>query len=209
MRSKSRPLFALVLVLALGGCSDSSPNHEVQNPDKVFPSTVGTTWDYRWHDDVAEATNTVTVSVAGTASLPRYGTVKILTYEAGAAPDTGFLAVTGDTVSFLQKSYYPLGQYPRVAVFVLPLEVGATWRRPFFFNDTSRVEAVETVTVPAGTFAGAIRIQETWGPAFNSFGSVTTWVVPGVGIVKEDRREYSLGPLAEYQRELIAYHPAR
>ena len=63
------------------------------------------------------------------------------------------------------------------------------------------------VSVPAGDFQGAFRVEELWSIT-NSYGQVTTWIVPGIGIVMEDRHESDLGPGPSYVRRLIGYELA-
>ncbi len=203
MRAKPMltPLF--IGLIAAGGCSDSTTRPPVEQPPQtILPSTVGSSWTYRWQDLNAGTTDTVTVTVFDTAHREPYGTVALLAVEHPDRTDTLFQAVSGDTVKI--ESYGPYPYYPTPVWFVLPLEVGSMWHGAVWV-DTTWVEGQGALTVPAGTFTDAFRIHETWW-GFNAGGDVTTWVVPGVGIVKEERWEYDLGPGPHYTRELTAYH---
>jgi len=199
-----KPILMLLLAgpLAIAGCAESTTEPPEQQGNTTFPSTVGSSWTYRWQDLNAGTTETVTANVFGTAPKAPYGTVALIAVEHPDRTDTLFQAVSGDTVKI--ESYGPNPYRPTPAWFILPLEVGSMWWGATWI-DTTRVEGRDTLTVPAGTFTDAVRIHETWW-GFNAAGDVMTWVVPGVGIVKEDRQEYELGPLQHYVRELTAYH---
>jgi hypothetical protein len=76
-------------------------------------------------------------------------------------------------------------------------------------EDASRVEKVGRVVVPAGTFSDGVLVTWDYPYRFNTMGHASTWVVPGVGIVKETRTEYDLGPTVAYDRELIGFEIPR
>ncbi len=103
-----------------------------------------------------------------------------------------------------------LGETDTVVVSVvgqLGDALGAGWRGDFV-TDTCWVPSGSEISVPAGDFSVAFRVEETWG-ALNSYGAVTTWIVPGVGVVMEDRQEVDLGPGPSYVRRLIDYNVVR
>lgn len=166
---------------------------------KSFPSSVGSAWMYEWDDRLHGKTDTVIVRVASALDSSALGPAKVWVFEHADGPDTLFMVEAGDTVRFL----YRLEPDAWSTSFAFPLYVGAVWK-PDPWKDSSRVSAQEVVSVPAGLFRRAFRVEERWGYT-NIYGVVTTWIVPDVGIVMEDHWEFPFGPGPDYVRRLLAY----
>jgi hypothetical protein len=194
----SRVFVALMILGAVVGCggSPSSPRSS-----DVFPTAIGSTWSYRWKDLNSGRTDTVVVTLTEEKDLAPWGTGWILVAAHPGWDESAFRVVRGDTISFVPLSPRTLG-----ARFVLPLEAGAAWGS---VEDASRVEKVGRVVVPAGTFSDGVLVTWDYPYRFNTMGHASTWVVPGVGIVKETRTEYDLGPTVAYDRELIGFEIPR
>mgnify|MGYP001044051904 CR=1 FL=1 len=193
-------VYVLMLVIATTSCGQSGT--QPQSEWETFPTTVGSTWVYEWTDHLRSETDTVLVTVTGTRDVPPWGSAKVLVTQHKSWSDTMYVVSTADTVRFIPGRYLGFGR----ATFVLPLQVGARWS--IGFVDSSWVAQGGPVSVPAGVFHEAFLVEQRYGPIFNSFLSANTWVVQGVGIVREDRREYDLGPIADYGRKLLAYNIA-
>ena len=188
----------IILAVAVLGCGDSASAPE--KVTDVFPTQVGSTWVYRLTDRNTGELDTLEVTSIGDREFEGWGSVHVLVYRFRSWSDTVFVAAQEDTVRFLpsvRTGYFSAG-------FVLPLEVGATWS--LWFNDTTRVVEKGEVITEAGEFPGSFRVEVAVPYHFNSFLLATMWVYPGVGIIKETREEYNLGPVMRYDRELIAYH---
>ena len=103
---------------------------------------------------------------------------------------------------------------PPRETFAWPLEVGKTWEQLFVLERpregrsdsvlrVSRVEAIETVTVPAGTFrAFRVVARNKW----NDQVTVESWYAPEVGQVVKTREPLAAG--GEELRELVSHVPA-
>jgi hypothetical protein len=169
---------------------------------RSFPSSVGSSWTYEWENRNRKTIDTVVVRVAGELDSSDIGPAKIWVIEHAAKPDTLYMTVVGDTVRFVRW----LVPDAFSTAYVFPLRIGAVWRSNWW-KDSSWVPAREVVSVPAGNFSPAYRVQEEWGRT-NDYGWVTTWVVPEVGIVMEDRLTLSLGPWENYVRRLLVYEIA-
>lgn len=199
MRLGSAPLL-LSLLAMVAGCDHSPAGTGAVT--ETFPSAVGSSWTYRWHDLVNDTVDTVLVSIVGARELAGVGPVKVLAFEHPAWAETLHLSTRADTVEFLPQSSFP-GNGAR---FLLPLAVGARWRGTNTHHDTCWVSSQEAVTVPLGRFPDALRLQETWDDGFRDSGWVVTWVVPGIGIVREYRLTLRAFPRGWYDRELIGYN---
>ncbi len=203
MRVLSATLALVVLLVLFSACSDSAVSP--RSGDSIsteFPSAIGSSWTYEWEDRSRDETDTVVVSVVGELDSPEVGRTRVWVFQHAGQPDTVFMTTVDDTVRFLRD----LTRSSSSTRFVFPLYAGAWWRGDIA-TDSSWVREKSVVSVPAGDFQGAFRVEESWGVT-NSYGQVNTWVVPGIGIAMEDREERDLGPGPSYVRRLIAYELA-
>lgn len=200
-----RRLSVIVLpFLLLGGCSESPTGGSGKGMFQLesFPNSIGSSWTYEWESRWSGEIDTVVVTVVGAIDSSAVGPARIWVLKHSEWTDTLYEAVTGDTLRFL-NSLTP-GDLETAIVF--PLYVSATWKGAWWI-DSSWVPAREFLSVPAGRFSGAYRVEDRWR-VLNSYGTVTTWIVPNVGIVMEDRREFNLGPGPNYVRRLLAFEIA-
>ena len=166
---------------------------------KSFPTGVGSSWTYEWEDRWSNKIDTVVVRVTARLDSTAAGPVTIWVFEHAYGPDTLFMLETGDTIRFL----YWLDTASWSDTYLFPLRVGAVWKK-YPLTDSCWVSAQEAVSVPAGRYSGAFRVEDTWG-YLNAYGVVSTWFVPDVGIVIEDHWELNLGPGPNYVRRLLEY----
>jgi hypothetical protein len=159
-------------------------------------------WTYEWHDSGSDVVDTVRVRVAAKIDSSAIGPVKIWVFESASRCDTLFMSVTGDTIRFLRW----LMPDPWAVKLVFPIRVGAVWMGDFAYVDSSWVPASEVVSVPAGVLRPAFRVEEFWWMP-NVYGRVKTWIVPGIGVVMEDRWEFPPF-VGTYVRRLISYEIA-
>jgi hypothetical protein len=169
---------SLAAALVAGGCSMMEPKAE-----KYVAPPVGSTW-------IQAQRNTGSYG-SGTAQVPfkrgermwegkLMGTIETPQQVILAAPD-------GNWAAILSADGKPLIRYEPPLGFDYPLVVGKTWTKSYRmtvipknqvipFDATSKVEAYEDVTVPAGTFK-AFKIS------FTSTGSQDMyWFVPELGV---------------------------
>lgn len=162
-----------------------------------FPNMIGNSWKYSVYDSLANELDTVNVNISGEKILPNSVVSKIWTYSGGNFTDTNYVAFYGDTLKVFKKDDL---DYPTEQI-VFPLIIGKVWN---FNGDTNRVKSIETVNVGAGNFNNAYHIfKKSIGLNFQLVEDL--WVVPGVGIVKKNRNEFSLGPVENSHWELLDY----
>ena len=129
-----------------------------------------------------------------------------------ATADGAFAAIIGPDDKPILSFDPPIG-------YDFPLEVDKTWNKSYRvtvhatkqtipFDSTSKVEAYEDVTVPAGTFK-AFKISY-----FDTIGNKgTQWYTPGLGSfpkwVQERTAKYPYGSPGTRQTELISYTIAK
>ena len=192
---------AVIIILCLWGCASACQAHTA-NP--YYPMAVGNRWEYlleaadknihRRHEylvlDCLRENGSDVFVVRG--SLPDAG----ITYD-------NWIEVTGDgDVIFKAEDsiimILAIDFEPWVILPGNPTEAGMTWKRvleqhyedypdsTFHSVTQSTLEAEnETITVPAGTFYGCIKILiEEYDPWKNHTGTSHKWFAPGVGLVK-------------------------
>jgi hypothetical protein len=175
VRSSRRGLFACgVVSLLAAGCASPPPVAE-----RYVAPKVGTTWEYRVTSTGSFGNGTVNapMRVVETTLDGR----KLLRFEspAGATLQTDKV----DVVAVLDPAGRTVMRYDPPLSYEWPLEVGRAWTGEYVVTTASgarmpmkaswKVEAVEDVTVSAGTFQ-AWRVSMT-----DSFGlRQTTWSVP-------------------------------
>lgn len=195
--------FFLLLVAVLFTLS-SCKQGVTQPPDGGsildFPNKVGNVWTYSLFDSLSHQSDTVTVRIVGQTTIPGNKPATVWQKTFRSHVDTEFVFISSDTVRIISKANIN-AQWDNTK-YLFPLQIGKRWRGDFV-TDTSTVVENRAITVIAGTFPDAFGIEERWG-AFNDYGSVTTWFVPKVGIVKMHRREWGF-VFSNETWELLSY----
>jgi len=185
----SRALFLLAacVVVFTAGCSKDQ--RSVIPPGDYYPLAVGDTWTYR----MSPGTKLYDAQVTATRTIEN-----TKTYAMAVEDTYSYLVVRNDGV-------YEYGQgdpsEPKVAVlfdppqlvYKLPFEEDSTWNAPVLADPTEKnsetvyvdgqVDGVESVTVPAGTFARCVRVTVD-DPRDAPADRTDLWFAPNVGIVK-------------------------
>lgn len=195
------PLFAIVSLLSLSSCSDD-------DSESVIPEILirpGTTWQYRVElGAVLRDTVDATVRVFEPGPAERaLEAVAVWQISYDGHVDTSFVRTHENAVFIVPQDADGLRR--RRDHYVFPLAVGKVWRGPECCDDSSKVEAVETIFVPAGEF-------ETWRversvQGFNSQFNATAWIATETGIVRLEQFEYDLGFLEHRTWVLTAFAP--
>lgn len=172
-----------------------------------FPMTEGTRWLYSVEDTIQGLIDTIEVEIARVADTSSDQLATIWHYHSRnhqIATADAFVTVLADTVFFQDErtrdTYLKL---------VFPIFEGASWMyrqaRGEYFTG---VEGELQTKVPAGKFK-AFKVRTALNPYALSFIQESrSWLVPGVGFV---RNEHILGTLVitQYQVwELISYTPS-
>ena len=172
----SRTCSALAAAAAIACAACSSP----PRAERYVPPPMGATWSYQVTSSgsFGSGVSALTLRMA----RGEWQGQPVLRYESagGAILQTDRVGV----VAQLDRSGQPLLRYDPPLSFEWPLEVGRTWTQqhmvrvgpagaPVPMTSRWRVEALEDVTVPAGTFRAWKIVME------DSFGfRQTTWSVP-------------------------------
>jgi len=202
-------VFAVLLGLALAGCSDDDTNPVNQTSaftmDK-FPMNIGATWKYSVRDTVADLYDTVDVVVFDTTRFPDDHFSAVWLYSGiNYISSRDNVSIFGDTLKFFRDRSSVADRY-----LVFPIELGNGWG----FNhsaghDTDFVDAKEIVDVPYGQVT-AYRIRSNTFPlALDLIRFSKVWVAEDIGIV---RAEYASGfRIVDHYEiwELLEYRPSR
>ena len=178
---------APIMVVSLAFCTDAAPvpKHLLKPPVYLFPTTIGTKWDY--FDDAREWTETVT-EVADKYEQ------KVVHLERRIK---GLKTVTSMTVAVTENWVYRLSvgdqkDQPPYCWLKLPASSGAFWMYtwPNGREERNTILDEEEIEVPAGRFK-SVRVQSSYndpsGFGLNGFKTPPTsiyWFAPGIGLVK-------------------------
>ena len=192
-------ILALIIPLILSACENSTENKPPEVNTGSFPNKVGDEWVYAVHDSLNGSVDTLTVSIVGT-TMGNGKDLTIWVRNSHNYNDTLYVYVDNNTV------YYYEDPYPNIVdhKIVFPLEAGKTWTNPDQVSDSSIVKNIEDISVPAGNFSDAFRIERNWG-GFNVYGYSITWFVENVGIVKFYRRILGFDNIKETW-DLLSYN---
>ena len=178
--------FLAAFILGLGSCGDDdTPTGGQPGPVDQFPTQIGMLWKYQVYDSLSHVTDTVWVSV--TEGLPSVPEITVFVWRLYWTTRDSLVVrdvvLNGDTVEFWTDTTQTEPDLLERLLF--PLELGREWVAPVGYGaDTSRVEEIGTVTVPAGTFNNAALVTRVWNPDFEGGGNwSTTWLADNVGIV--------------------------
>lgn len=203
---KKHLLLILICALSAFGAYSCRENltepYEYQERPRIdeFPNRVGMHWFYSVHDRITDETQTVLVAVEDKTIL---STGKRATVWKIYFPDrtvTQYVTVEDDSVKIFRDTY---GKYP-VEIYILPLEIGNSWTVSTAVHDTNTVVRKESISVPAGRFTDAFRIERDWN-IFENAATITTWFVAKVGMIKRDQRSMSLRGTTDQSWQLLSY----
>jgi hypothetical protein len=151
-----------------------------------FPNNVGNKWVYSYYDSLSNKSDYLTVTIVG-QTPDKLSTIWQFKYSDRI--DTQYVTFSGDTVRFDPHISSPWSSYNNI--FLFPLQVGNGWKDDYLLDSTFVAE-INSIIVPAGSFMDAYKIVESWG-GFNDYGSIISWFVPKVGIVRRYHRGISFG----------------
>jgi hypothetical protein len=191
-------LSTLLFIVLAYSCNTSITGPSDEIAENGFPNQIGDEWKYFYYDSLSQSSDTVVVSIIGDTTFSGSRTAKIWQYKFRNNTEYRFVEILGDTVriyDYLQSLWIN-------TKFVFPLIVGNSWKGDLL-NDSSLVISNDSVSVLAGHFKNSYLIQESWG-ALNDYGKISTWFVPGIGIVKKHHLGWSFGSANNYW-ELMEY----
>lgn len=196
VRNLSLNLIILVLsAFIICGCDDdpisSRKSGTVPASQNNFPKEIGMYWEYAVHDSLTGETDTVEVSIIDTFAIEDdFLTMK---WNVNYSHDVigRYYAFKGDTLMISNDSLMIGGG----EWIVFPLEIDNLWTGPNINDDTSRVTEVGNISVPAGTFESASKIDRVWWRDFEGGGNYsTTWISDSIGMVfRHQLSQYSDG----------------
>jgi hypothetical protein len=201
-------LAALVcMAVAVPACNRGKPGAA-----DYFPLKQGMTWTFRFGSSSGAIGNLVTTNLA-----PRkvFGLIAVGQRNSGAAKSFTeyYTAEPGGIRYIARETPEGLKSHLQDHAYVIkyPIKVGTTWNEvdrtmggTVFSARTMIESASDTVTVPAGTFEGCIRVRETGvaspvksvaalQPAATEGPEIAVedyyWLAPGVGVIKATHRE--------------------
>jgi hypothetical protein len=150
-------------------------------PVAAFPSRRGSSWTYAVYDSIARQADTLVVTILrDTIYSGVVSSIWRLAYRARV--DSQHVIITNDTVRIApsERSYL-------ITKYVFPFRAGARWQGDFA-TQTSIVAQIGPIVSGHHSFARAFNVVETWS-LLNDRGNVSTWLVPGIGIVKRHREQ--------------------
>jgi hypothetical protein len=166
------------------GCTDQCTRPAKSPIPWDFPNRSGFTWTYATYDSIQQREDTLKVTVLHEITLPDGLPATAWEFASASSIDTQYVSIVGDTVRVMTEP----GNIWGSTKYVFPLQVGSAWSGDGGI-DSSRVVAMGTVTVPAGSFTEAYRIEQ-WGGALNDYWFIDSWFVPHVGLVFQYRWEF-------------------
>ncbi len=180
-------MFCTVLTLTAAGCSNREPPADPSA--EFFPTKVGTIWVY--HVTIAGEDMTLTFTILETE--PTNGSdVQLHFGRVNRAGDKSYCGqFTISSSGIFEPSEFPGRAYfrPPRCLLRLPHTDGAVWRdeyraigQPYVCDFTAH--GPESVTVPAGRYRKAIRVESESTLHGKHPYKETRWFSPGVGLVK-------------------------
>lgn len=166
---------------------------------KEFPNEIGNEWIYFYYDSLNFYADTVNVKIVGEIEFNGGRKAKIWEYHFKTKIDTKYVEISGDTV----RIYDHLDNLRINTKYIFPLEVGKGWKGDFP-NDSTSVIDKTSIYLNGMRFQSCYILKRIWG-AVNNYGLVTTWFVPGVGVVKRHHLGLSFGTANVYW-ELLDYN---
>ena len=161
-----------------------------------FPMAIGDSWTYAVYDSMNSTLDTVIVTIENPSSADRQFT-GMWVFKGETYRDTMYARIQDNSVMLYET---PVSSQPSVTL-VFPLAEGASWgKKP----DTTVVSSEVALDVPAGTFDDAFLVDR-YAVSFNYRLYSKRWIVPDVGIVLWEKKEFNLGPAVNKRWVLINY----
>lgn len=201
---KYEKLAATLLVVYLLSTSSSCKKNSFKSQlNREFPTTIGTWWKYKVFDSVSYQTDTVTITVIGTAKLNNGDNAILLSiHSLIGGTDTNYVTSKSDGIRIYSNKLTSASPYKR---YVFPIELGKSW---ITYNvlDTNKVIEKSAKTVLAGTFTEAYRIERTTRiPPGLYVVKEEEWFVPYVGMVYRYYSSYGTPGVEGKTWELVSY----
>ncbi len=187
--------FALVVSLLLADCSDTATgpgkdpggNNPTDTSDVIrfFPNSRNSVWFYEVYDSLGDSViDTLNITIRGEQGmLPGFFARVWETYHRiSGMTDSTFVRVAGDSVQFYGSDRQALGH----DLFLMPLTANKRWENPAWpDHDSGGVQAIDSVSVPAGDFPVTARVLNGWTKDFTGYLALETrWVADSVGIIQ-------------------------
>jgi hypothetical protein len=198
MNNKIKFFLALIIILTIRACNDSSVNNPPGTNDD-FPNSQGTFWKYMVKDSLSGNTDTLIVTVDGSTTLSNGKEATLWQLAFIDSMDSNYVVIDHDSVRIFEDEEFLTNNIK----LIFPLEVGATWKGDYITTDSFYVSGMTQLSTPAGSFNDVFVIERFYG-GFNEYRKMTIWYVNKVGIIKLHKRDVTLGYLNEV-RELIEY----
>ena len=214
-----------------GGGSDGGGGAAVPTVNNPMPLAQGDRWLYRSSDGSYEQVAVESFRTVGALQAAVLATTQLDPQNAGR--EETLLARTGDGLIELPDTTDPVSvAIGNVALLALPLQVRAsttvldrTISNGYDFDGDGRADAmllrvdqevlaIETVTVPAGTFAGAARVRTVIqltatlsrdGARVSTTTTTDEWYAPDVGLVRDAVVAVTGNSRTTSGRDLLAY----
>lgn len=192
-------IIGLWLAVAMGGCSDDSPNTPTGpgGPANIWPLALGNWWAMHYELKLAGMTMVDEVDTTRIDTTLNWGNNTWY----GSKSDTVFMRNAADGVRSLTFS----GRYPNgieELYIKYPVAVGESW---LVASDTLTIRVVsnsESITVPAGTFVNCIKYAVTQPSA----GANDYYLKPGVGLILVAGSHSEMGFEITEKVELAGYY---
>lgn len=175
------------------------------NKSEGFPNSVGTFWRYAVIDSINQRIDTLVIRIVGTGTLDNNEPVtiwqKTSLYD---GTDSDYVSVTKAGVTIYPNRLS--NSFDKKYIF--PLQVGSFWINQNI-RDTSKVSAVTTKKVIAGSFQNAYKIVRDFitPPGYNKTYD-EDWFVPNIGVIYRNFEDQTLWPVSQHW-ELLNYHIAQ
>ncbi len=191
------------LVFVAISCHKSSPAEPPSKSPEYFPNAIGDRWKYALTDSIARASDTVQVIVTDTVhrillSDSEFATVWRYNYHDHT--DSQYVNFHNDTVNIFSGNWSD-------TYLIIPFHVGQKWGRSDPLNeDSTEVVALDSITVPGGSFKTAYFIRRRklqQGPVAE--WDTETWFVPTVGSVWIHQHSAGIGGFFDRTWVLLSY----
>jgi len=184
-----------------------------KGPDSYYPLKEGRSWEYQVTTGAMFGSTGTQKLVITNFALRDLGGKKVTPRKIDIGGQTSFYFIAEDASGILEYASQPSGTVePEIKAsptYILknPIQAGTTWEdktKTIFgkvpYTQKNKIESIdETVTVPAGTFKGCIKLRATGSVQKNTgiFGiaKITIeqyeWFAPDIGMIKSSVKESS------------------
>lgn len=168
-----------------------------------FPNNIGTFWQYKLYDSFYNRIDTVTIKVVRQTTLdngePASEWQVTSLYDPTA---THYVTNKSDGIRIYNSTISSTGALKK---YLFPLSIGSTWTTRYNI-DTNRVTQAGSISVIAGNFSNAYRINRdvVLLPGYNPIKE-DEWFVPNVGMVSRYYFEIGPGYIIKNKWELLNY----